>query len=138
MKYLYYSTTELQHHGIKGQKWGIRRYQNKDGTRTMAGRKRYSSRIGTSNDAVHEDYAKTHSKISVKSMSDSELKERIQRLQMEQRYNELQSKQVSKGKQYAQKAMKIATTVATATTTAITIYNNSEKIRKIITDRSRS
>lgn len=33
---------ELYHHGIKGQKWGIRRFQNKDGSFTPAGRKRYS------------------------------------------------------------------------------------------------
>lgn len=32
---------ELYHHGIKGQKWGVRRYQNSDGTLTEAGRKRY-------------------------------------------------------------------------------------------------
>lgn len=32
---------ELYHHGIKGQKWGIRRYQNEDGSLTEAGRKRY-------------------------------------------------------------------------------------------------
>lgn len=31
----------LMHHGIKGQKWGIRRYQNPDGTLTAEGRKRY-------------------------------------------------------------------------------------------------
>ena len=30
----------LMHHGIKGQRWGIRRFQNKDGTLTAAGRKR--------------------------------------------------------------------------------------------------
>ena len=36
-----YETT-LQHWGIKGQKWGVRRYQNKDGSLTSAGKKRYS------------------------------------------------------------------------------------------------
>ena len=32
---------ELYHHGIKGQKWGVRRFQNKDGSLTPAGKKRY-------------------------------------------------------------------------------------------------
>ena len=34
---------ELLHYGIKGMKWGVRRFQNKDGTRTVAGKKRYNS-----------------------------------------------------------------------------------------------
>ena len=33
-------STELYHHGIKGQRWGIRRYQNKDGTLTAAGKEK--------------------------------------------------------------------------------------------------
>ena len=32
---------ELYHHGIKGQKWGIRRYQNEDGSLTYRGKMRY-------------------------------------------------------------------------------------------------
>lgn len=32
---------ELYHHGIRGQKWGVRRYQNNDGSLTPAGKKRY-------------------------------------------------------------------------------------------------
>lgn len=35
--------TELYHHGIKNQRWGIRRFQNKDGSLTPAGKKRYNS-----------------------------------------------------------------------------------------------
>lgn len=39
-------TNELYHHGILGQKWGVRRYQNPDGSLTPAGRKRYSKFVG--------------------------------------------------------------------------------------------
>lgn len=38
MKFYYYATdSDLTHHGIKGQKWGVRRYQNADGSLTAEG-----------------------------------------------------------------------------------------------------
>ena len=36
---------ELMHWGIKGMKWGVRRYQNKDGSLTPAGKKRYDKEM---------------------------------------------------------------------------------------------
>lgn len=44
-------TNELTHWGIKGQKWGIRRFQTKDGSLTNAGRKRYADDDGSNNNS---------------------------------------------------------------------------------------
>lgn len=40
-------STELYHHGVKGQKWGVRRYQEVDGTLTAEGKRRYRTDQGT-------------------------------------------------------------------------------------------
>lgn len=109
---------ELYHWGIKGMKWGVRRYQNKDGTLTSEGKKHYSQ--------DHEDYTRVHTKKSVREMSDSELNARINRLQKEQQYERLTA---SPSK--LQKAIKIAGTTATALGTVMTLYNNSSNAMKL-------
>ncbi len=49
---------ELYHHGIKGQKWGVRRYQNKDGSLTPKGKKHYSNKeIKQDRDAIRKELA---------------------------------------------------------------------------------
>lgn len=48
---------ELYHHGIKGQKWGVRRFQNEDGSLTPAGKKRYDEPDS------HSDKKEKHHKI---------------------------------------------------------------------------
>ena len=117
----------LSHHGIKGQKWGIRRYQNPDGSYTAAGRKRYSGKS-----SPHEDYTKAHSKQSVKQMSDKELRERLNRLNMEQQYSKMNPSNIQKGKNGVNKLLKGFGGLAATTSTILTIYNNSDKIRKLI------
>lgn len=72
-------------------------------------------------------------KPSVKEMSDDELRKVVNRLQMERQYSQLVNESsVSKGKDYAQKVFKAGTTVAAVTTTALTIYNNADKIKNIL------
>ena len=46
---------ELYHHGIKGMRWGVRRYQNEDGSLTEAGKKRYAKDILQNNRKKRKD-----------------------------------------------------------------------------------
>ena len=50
---------DLYHHGIKGQHWGVRRYQNQDGTLTAAGKKHYKS----IQKEYGDDYKRAHNDI---------------------------------------------------------------------------
>ena len=54
---------ELQHHGILGMKWGVRRYQNKDGSLTPKGEKRYLNKDGTFTDKGKKHFAKEAEKL---------------------------------------------------------------------------
>lgn len=57
---------ELYHHGVKGQKWGVRRYQNKDGILTNAGKKKKKLTYREKVEQSMREYDKSHPERSKK------------------------------------------------------------------------
>lgn len=107
--------TSLSHHGIKGMRWGVRRYRNKDGSLTPAGKKRYDSM---------SDDAKTASDIRTKKvsqMSNAELKKLNERVRLEQEYSRLNPNTIQKG-------WKFVTATAGIMGTSLALYNNSNQL----------
>lgn len=84
----------LIHFGIKGMHWGIRRFQNEDGSLTSAGRARYDDSDGSPEKKTSE--SKPLEKKKTSEMTDQELRERINRLNMEKQYQMLLEETSSK------------------------------------------
>jgi hypothetical protein len=81
---------ELNHWGIKGMRWGIRRFQNKDGSLTPAGKKRREQQDG---DDSEKAKAAAPKKKSVSEMTDDELNKAINRARLEDTYRSLRPEQ---------------------------------------------
>ena len=96
-------TDYLMHHGIKGQKWGIRRYQNPDGTLTEAGK----ARLNKYRDA---EYARVDAAFN---------KRAARRQKIDERLNAKRDKKIEKGKSTSRIDSKIANNTKLAVNDAL-------------------
>ena len=135
---------ELQHHGIKGQKWGVRRFQNTDGSLTAEGKKRYSvsdyqqaidktktagkivNEAKTLNNTVkklNDPAAERRIRKSAAEMSDIELQKRVQRLNMEDNYTRmmLHRESLERGRTFVDKALDVSAIAVQGTVASLTI-----------------
>lgn len=128
----------LAHVGIKGMKWGVRRYQNKDGTLTPAGRKKKlentkrlvdasakaTNQVQTYNKENLRSKPNKKIKMDLKDISDQELRDKINRANLENQYTNLfgkDSRKVSKGREYATKVLDVVGPTLTMTGSALAI-----------------
>ena len=115
---------ELKHWGVKGMKWGIRRYQNKDGSLTRAGKKRQAANLEkarqakkTKQDEIREREEKRSKLLKSTDASElyknrdllstEEINERLNRLNAEQRLSQLSNKTKSTGMDKVNKALAV-------------------------------
>jgi hypothetical protein len=106
----YVHNGELYHHGILGMKWGVRRYQNKDGSLTPAGKKRDLKKKRKNLEKARAAKAERQKllkegKLPASKMTDTELAAKVRRLEVEKRYKDLvkETSPVNKGREFVKK-----------------------------------
>jgi hypothetical protein len=153
------NSEELYHYGIKGQKWGRRRYQNEDGSLTSAGKQRYGAsedalratkklvdggkdlnRAGKelANERSRKNQKKADKELEVavrdqaRKMTDQELREAVNRLNMEENYTRMMQnrERIDLGESKASKFMDRSMAALTLTSTALSIALAIKELKK--------
>lgn len=102
--YVLTSNGELYHWGVKGMKWGVRRYQNKDGSLTPRGKKRQKELSADEKERA----ARKNDLKNRRTMSDADLKKKIERLKMEKEFKSLTNDDIRPGKAFVNDVMSSA------------------------------
>lgn len=95
-------TNYLVHHGVKGQQWGVRRYQNADGSLTLAGRARYGIKARNKSPEqvraiITRDLKKKKIKMEAKmAKQDKKMKAKAERQEAQEREKQLKEEQLRK------------------------------------------
>lgn len=145
---------QLYHHGIKNMRWGIRRYQNKDGTLTPAGKKRYAKQQAENLEKARAAKAakKAHEEAKAKALKEGsaadvlkyknelsvdEMKNAYNRLITEQNLSDLATKnaaQVKSGMDKISSVMDNVEKARNATEKGISAWNTAAKIINSFSD----
>lgn len=150
------NSEELKHYGIKGQKWGVRRFQNEDGSLTAKGKERYSyddlnevkktldkasetvksaknisDNISRGAQREHDKKYNKAIKKSISEMTDAELRDVVNRLNMEERYTQvMQSRAPKLGKNKVDEILDYAGAGLAVASSALTILLAIKELKK--------